>query len=284
MTQTTRTKHNPAFWPNTARLVSPLSPPDKALLCSGSVPDSVFWMTISALSGVIWGEWGQHYWSASKQTNGIPLLLTADQWDTISPIWSSSLLCRTGQSPDLQTRPSRPRLKLQLSLSPSLAQPQPVLLVAGWARLDPPRQPSVFARARSGQDHTTCCYWGAGSRGRVESTTSGSGSRHSHQPRLLASNTSTTSTSTSTSTPHLSISSSTRLPDLLQRCPPPLASHCLSCLCLALSTSPACQTSASSWAASSHQREWSQLELTISFNWSAQLFKTELANYLPSSF
>ena len=51
----------------------------------------------------------------------------------VVPYWTVS------RSAD-QTEPAETEAAA-VSLSPSLAQPQPVLLVAGWARLDPPRQP-----------------------------------------------------------------------------------------------------------------------------------------------
>ena len=88
------------------------------------------------------------------------------------------------------------------------------------ARLDPARLPPCQCLPGLGQDHT-CCY-SSGSHGRVESSQAKTSCFHHHLHHNHHHQ-------------HLLLLHATRSSPAL---PPPLASHCLSCLCLALSSSP----------------------------------------------
>ena len=90
------------------------------------------------------GGQGVTGWSVCKQTNGIPLLLTADRQQR-GERWEGCCSAGLDRLDRLHTTPSRSTLKLQL-----------------WpaeAGQEPPRQSvSVFARPGLGQDHT-CSEW-----------------------------------------------------------------------------------------------------------------------------
>ena len=273
----TQTKYNPAFWPNTARLVSPLSPPAQTGRYNAVVQSwsGVEWSGVclgwqfnnlcikwrdktGLVSGTQWGqEGGQRFTvlvshQADKQTESLccwQLRERRGRRDTISAIWSQYV-------PDcsycLETRTlhSRPTLKLQLWPAEA-RQTQPVLLCQclpgqGWGKITHVASGRVESGHHTARAKTTCFH------------------HHHHHLHLHH------------ATLHLLPVVVSHVSALL--CP---VHHHLSPLS---NTEPSpLQTPASSWAASSHQREWSQQLVAIDICTTVQDRACQ-ANYLPSSF